>query len=119
MNRLVRVMSTARIQPDQRTPGRYTEKMACAICETRRPRRFCPGVRGDICAPCCGAEREVTVDCPFDCEYLIESRKHDRPPDTQGMELPNRDIRLTESFIEDNRGLLTMMAGALLDAALG
>ena len=52
--------------------------MACAICETRRPRRFCPGVRGDICSICCGTEREVTVDCPLDCEYLQEARRHDK-----------------------------------------
>ena len=44
--------------------------MNCAICETRRPRRYCPGVRGEICAICCGTAREVTVDCPLDCPYL-------------------------------------------------
>ena len=74
-------------------------------------------MRGDICAPCCGAEREVTVDCPLDCEYLRESRKHDKPQPQEQLDLPNRDIRVTEEFLEEHRGLLTFLAGALLRAA--
>jgi hypothetical protein len=73
-------------------------------------------VRGDICAPCCGAEREVTVDCPLDCEYLRESRKHDKPQPPLG-DLPNRDIHVTEEFLEEHRGLLTFVSGAVLRAA--
>src|SRR6185295_2885304 len=75
--------------------------MACAICETRRPRRFCPGVRGDICAICCGTEREVTVTCPLDCEYLREARKHDRPP-----------------LLDEHQSLLGFPSAALLRAAM-
>src|SRR6266496_1673066 len=96
----------------------YTKGMACAICETRRPRRFCPGVRGDICAICCGTEREVTVDCPLDCEYLMEARKRDRAPSHAVGEFPNRDIQVTEKFLRDNEALLNFLAGALLNAAL-
>ena len=29
-----------------------------------------------ICPVCCGSEREVTIDCPSDCTYLIASREH-------------------------------------------
>jgi hypothetical protein len=92
--------------------------MACAICEKRRPRRFCPGVRGDICAICCGTEREVTVDCPLDCEYLQEARKHEHPPAVDEAQVPNRDIRVTERLIEEHEGLLAHLAGALIRAAL-
>jgi hypothetical protein len=92
--------------------------MACAICEIRRPRRFCPGVLGDICAPCCGAEREITVDCPLDCEYLAEARKHDRPPSLEGLELPHADIEITEKLIAENEQLLSYLSAALLRAAL-
>ena len=95
--------------------------MACAICETRRPRRFCPGVRGDICSVCCGTEREVTVDCPLDCEYLQEARLHDRPVEIDPATVPNQDIRVTEEFLRDNEMLLMMtsraVAGATLDTA--
>src|ERR1035441_6424798 len=54
--------------------------MQCSICQTRRSRRFCPGVRGEICSLCCGEEREVTVDCPLDCEFLREGRRHEKAP---------------------------------------
>jgi hypothetical protein len=92
--------------------------MACAICETRRPRRFCPGVRGDICSPCCGAEREVTVDCPLDCEFLAESRKHDKLPPLEGKDLPNRDIHVTERLLRDNEALLAVLSGTIVNTAL-
>lgn len=30
-----------------------------------------------ICAICCGAEREVSIDCPSDCRYLLEARRYE------------------------------------------
>lgn len=94
----------------------YTKKMACAICEVRRPRRYCPGVRGEICTVCCGTEREITVDCPFDCPYLQDARKHERLPPLDPAQLPNQDINVTEDFLRENEELLTFTAQALLDA---
>ena len=75
--------------------------MTCAICETRRPRRACPGVNGDICAICCGTEREVTVSCPLDCEYLQEARRREPARDSVPEELPNSDVQVTERLIRD------------------
>jgi hypothetical protein len=91
--------------------------MACAICKTRRPRRFCPGVRGDICTLCCGTEREVTVECPLDCEYLREAHKHEKPQPIDPENLPNRDIAVSEEFLRDNEEFLLFMARALGRAA--
>ena len=91
--------------------------MACAICETRRPRRFCPGVRGDICSICCGQEREVTVDCPLECEYLQEARRHDRPAATDPAQWPNQDLQVSEEFLVDHEDLLMAMGRALAAAA--
>ncbi|MBZ5584212.1 MAG: hypothetical protein LAQ30_18760, partial [Acidobacteriia bacterium] len=90
--------------------------MVCAICQTRRPRRFCPGVRGDICAICCGTEREVSVSCPLDCEYLQEARKHDAAPHIG--KIPNPDIRVTESLLRENENLFVSVSAALAKAAL-
>lgn len=53
--------------------------MTCAICETRKEKRFCPAVHGRICPQCCGEQREVTLDCPSDCVYLRQARQHERP----------------------------------------
>jgi hypothetical protein len=91
--------------------------MACAICETRRPRRFCPGVRGDICSICCGTEREITVDCPLDCEYLQEARRRERPAPVEESTIPNRDIRVTETFLRENEPLLVFPGRSLAGAA--
>lgn len=90
----------------------------CAICHIRRPRRYCPGVQGDICSICCGKEREVTVHCPFDCKYLIESREHDAPPLMSEKELPYRDVRITEAFLAENETLLVLVGRCLVIAAL-
>jgi hypothetical protein len=92
--------------------------MACAICETRRPRRFCPGVRGDICSVCCGTEREVSVDCPFECEYLQESRRHDKGVPIDPATVPNRDIPVTERFVEEHQHLLTFIGNVVAGSAL-
>jgi hypothetical protein len=92
--------------------------MSCAICHTRRPRRFCPGVRGDICTICCGTEREVTVDCPLDCVYLQDAHKHERVTPVDPRSFPNQDIRVTEEFLRDREPLLLYLARTLLDAAV-
>jgi hypothetical protein len=91
--------------------------MACAICHIRKPRRFCPGVRGDICSICCGTEREVTVDCPWDCSYLQEARKHERSAPVNPDEFPHRDIRVSEEFLQDHEALLAATARGLMQAA--
>jgi hypothetical protein len=91
--------------------------MACAICETRRPRRFCPGVRGDICSLCCGTEREISVDCPLDCEYLEEARRHDKPQPIDESLIPNRDIAVSERFLQEHEPLLAFLGQALAGAA--
>jgi len=92
--------------------------MECAICQTRRPRRFCPGVRGDICSLCCGAEREVTVDCPLDCEFLREGRRHEKAQVRHAAEFPNRDIQVPEKLLRANEQLLTFLSVTIFHTAM-
>ena len=92
--------------------------MKCKICEVRKPRRWCPGVRGDICSQCCGNEREVTVDCPFECEYLQQAWQHEKPPQIAPEQIPNRDIRLSDQFIREQEELITVLGVILLEAAM-
>jgi hypothetical protein len=75
-------------------------------------------VRGDICSLCCGTEREVSVDCPLDCEFLMEARKHEQPRGLTPEELPYRDIQVTEKLISDNQGLLDFLSGAVVKVTL-
>src|SRR5512138_1374469 len=91
--------------------------MTCAICETRKPKRACPGVRGEICTVCCGTEREVTVDCPLDCVYLQDARKHERTPDVDPDQFPNRDIRITDQFLREHGNLLEFLGEHLMRSA--
>ena len=91
--------------------------MACAICQVRRPRRYCPGVDGEICALCCGTEREVTVNCPFECEFLQESRKREKPS-RDPADPPNQDIRVSKKLLEENKALVRFASHSLVQSAL-
>jgi hypothetical protein len=92
--------------------------LKCKICELRKPRRYCPGVKGDICSICCGNEREQTIDCPLECPFLQEARQHERPPEVDPRTLPNQDIHVTDQFIEDHKELFTYTTGVVFRAAM-
>jgi hypothetical protein len=92
--------------------------LACQLCETRKARRACPGVRGDICSICCGTEREESVDCPLDCEYLREARLHEKPPEVDPDKFPNREIEVSESFLHQKEDLLLFLSQTLFRAAM-
>ncbi len=42
----------------------------CLYCHERKGKRPCPALQGNICSPCCGAHRVVSINCPQDCVYL-------------------------------------------------
>src|SRR5579883_634572 len=92
--------------------------MKCRLCETRKPRRYCPGISGDICTVCCGDKREVTVDCPLDCAYLLEARRHDKLPEIKPEDIPNRDVPVSEEFLREHEPLLIFLGAKILEAAL-
>jgi hypothetical protein len=92
--------------------------MKCKICGTRKARRYCPGVAGDICSICCGTEREVTVSCPLDCAYLTEARLHERVSEQEPQGLVHPDVRVTEEFLRDHEPLLLFLGANLLEASL-
>jgi hypothetical protein len=88
----------------------------CKLCEKKRARRYCPGVHGEICPVCCGTEREVSIDCPHDCEYLQEARRHERPAPIVADDLPNKDIRLSEDFVRDHESVVMWLTLAVARA---
>jgi len=90
----------------------------CRICHTRRPKRHCPGIGGDICPLCAGDQREVNVPCPLDCPYLAEARLHERPLEIDRNTLPNKDVRLTEEFIRDHQELILFCSFTIADGAM-
>lgn len=92
------------------------DRLTCPLCETRKPKRACPGIGADICPQCCGKEREQTIHCPLDCIYLVEGRKHDRPV-FDPLDFPHKDIRVDEEFIEEHRELFTVVSLSVIKAA--
>jgi hypothetical protein len=91
---------------------------SCRICQTRRPKRNCPGVAGAICASCCGDQREVNISCPLDCPYLEEAHRRERPPQISFEALPNKDIRVSDDFLSSQQELVTFCFYTFGDAAL-
>jgi hypothetical protein len=93
--------------------------MKCPICDTRKPRRHCPGLNAEICSICCGNEREVSISCPLDCPYLVEARRHEKPHELNPDEVPNRDVQVTEVFLREHDSLLVFLGAKLIEASLG
>ncbi len=93
--------------------------MACAICETRKEKRFCPAVHGRICSVCCGREREVTLDCPSDCIYLLQARAHEKPrhPDELDPGTLFPQVEVSEQFIFEHEQLLAGLSYAVTQRA--
>jgi hypothetical protein len=67
---------------------------------------------------CCGEEREVSVTCPLDCEYLREARLHEKLPDVDPATLPNRDIVISEKLLRDNEDLLAFVSLTVFRTAM-
>jgi hypothetical protein len=93
--------------------------LPCAICEIRKEKRFCPAVHGRICPQCCGEQREVTLDCPSDCPYLVQAREHEKPRpadqiDPAGLFL---QVEVPDQFIYEKEHLLMGLTYALAKAA--
>src|SRR5262252_3584629 len=88
----------------------------CKLCEKKRARRHCPGVGGEICPVCCGTERENSINCPLDCEHLQEARQRERPVVLSEDAIPNRDIRVSEQFIQEHEPQVTWLTIALARA---
>lgn len=88
--------------------------MACAICNKRKAKRFCPAKAEAICSVCCGTEREVTIDCPSDCPYLVASRQHDSERrEIDRSKLPFPDFKIPASFPRSNGPLLMALNYAI------
>ena len=93
--------------------------LACSICEIRKEKRFCPAVHGRICPQCCGEQREVTLDCPSDCPYLIQARAHEkpRPVDQLDPSVLFLQIEVSDQFMYEKEHLLMGLTYALAKAA--
>jgi hypothetical protein len=100
--------------------------LTCAICEERKEKRFCPAVHGKICPQCCGEQREVTLDCPSDCPYLLQAREHatahnakaqNDQPGERDREALFPEVEITEQFLYEREHLILGLSFALAKSA--
>lgn len=94
-------------------------RVPCAICETRKEKRFCPAVHGRICPQCCGEQREVTLDCPSDCPYLQQARAHEKPRPASDLDAAALflQIELGDQFLYEHEHLILGLSYALAKSA--
>lgn len=85
--------------------------MSCPICEKRKAERFCPAKAEKICAVCCGREREVTIDCPSDCTYLISAHRYEseHPRDIPA-NTPLLDETIPQDVVHTHQQLMAALA---------
>ena len=97
----------------------------CPICERRRAKRLCPGLprslpdgrpgrwsdaaTQSICAQCCGEHREVSIDCPADCPYLVAAHRYEaeRRPSQPPGELAFPQVVIERRFLQERQALMT------------
>ncbi len=101
--------------------------MNCSICEERKEKRFCPALHGKICSQCCGEQREVTLDCPSDCPYLLQAREHENVhsqnrPGSRDLEALVREfeipeVPINEQFLYEREELILGLSFALAKSA--
>jgi hypothetical protein len=85
--------------------------VACPICEKRKPARFCPAKGEKICAVCCGREREVSIDCPSDCTYLVAAHRYeDEHQRSLPADTPLLDVKLPQDLLHTHQQLMSAIA---------
>jgi len=83
----------------------------CPICNKRKPGRFCLAKTERICAVCCGTEREVTIDCPSACGYLVSAHRYEEQhPRALAADTPLLDLRITSDTIQLHGQFLSAVA---------
>lgn len=86
-----------------------TDKKICPICNKRRAERYCPAKGEKICAIDCGIEREVSIDCPSDCVYLLAAHRweQDHPKPLAESEILFPDISFPSDLIHTRQAVLS------------
>ena len=85
--------------------------MSCPLCLKRKAARFCPAKGEKICAVCCGTEREVSIDCPPDCSYLLAAHRYeDEHQRSLPSDTPLLDVKVSEEVIYTHQNLLSGLA---------
>jgi hypothetical protein len=91
----------------------------CSLCETRKEKRFCPALHARICAACCGTHRELILDCPSNCSYLMQARGYDRfRPELFEDERWFAHVQVEEDLLDAHPVLLQNLVESITQSAL-
>jgi len=83
----------------------------CPICGKRKAERFCPAKAEKICAVCCGTEREVSIDCPVDCTYLVAAHRYESEhPRSIPADTPLLDETIPQDLVYTHQQLMAAVA---------
>ncbi len=95
-----------------------SESILCKRCGQRRAKRACPALNMDICPICCGTEREVSISCPLECQYLREAHAREKPLYVETKDAAHKDIEVSEAFVGEHEELLVFSIYSLLNSSL-
>ena len=92
------------------------DKKICPICNKRRAERYCPAKGEKICAIDCGTEREVTIDCPSDCAYLVAAHRWEQshPKPIAESEIPFPEVSFPPDLIRTRQAVLSGLGYTVL-----
>ncbi len=87
-------------------------------------------MHGKICPQCCGEQREVTLDCPSDCPYLLQARQQAREHAAGHSERPGErdrkalfpeveipEVEINEQFLYEREELILGLSFGLVKSA--
>jgi hypothetical protein len=94
------------------------ETILCKRCGQRRARRACPALQAYICSICCGTEREVSLSCPLECEYLQEAHRREKAVPVDPKDMVEPDVEVSEEFLRKHEELLLFAVYSLVQASL-
>jgi len=92
------------------------DKKICPICNKRRAERYCPALGEKICAVDCGTGREVSIDCPSDCPYLVAAHRWERshPKPLAEGDVPFPDVVFSSDLIHTRQNVLSGLGYTVL-----
>lgn len=87
----------------------------CPLCSERPGKRYCPAKGSQICAVCCGAKREVEIDCPGSCPYLQASRAYEAEKRAPDPHLAAKIQKYDNEFLHRYSPALDILSAAVVE----